>query len=158
MAPSRGDGVGATMTDEERRELNALGKYLWVWRVQDSSGRGPWRPGFSRKWCDADGPPHPPPFYEEFGPDVLRLFHSNEWGGCGCRTKDQLAKWFTTRERYRLMRYGFDVVYIGVDRIIAESENQVVFARTSPLAQGAVSHGWRVLPAYPGLAKPPEGV
>ena len=32
-----------------------------VYRIQDEKGRGPWRPGFSIRWMDAEGPDLPPP-------------------------------------------------------------------------------------------------
>lgn len=45
-----------------------------VYRTQDSEGRGPWRPGFSRVWCDAEfgpGAESLPPWGAEFGADLI---------------------------------------------------------------------------------------
>jgi hypothetical protein len=73
---------------------------------------------------------------EEFG-DVRHLCMPDECMGCGCRTLDQLFKWFTPTERVRLHALGYRIVTMWVDRIIAESPNQVVFARRKPLAMSA---------------------
>lgn len=71
---------------------------------------------------------------QEFGPHIVNNCEPDECMGCGCRTLDQLFKWFTPTERVRLRALGYSIVTMWVDRIIAESENQVVFARKKPLA------------------------
>jgi hypothetical protein len=107
-----------------------------ILRIQDAEGRGPYKPGMSRHWVDADGPPPPPTWMQEFG-DVRAQCAPDECMGCGCRSLEQLFKWFTPTERVRLRALGYSIVVMWVDRIIAESENQVVFARKKPLAQSA---------------------
>jgi len=121
---------------------------MTVYRVQDHTGRGPWRPGFSRRWCDADGAPHPPPFWEDFGWSMASIpyrFFPGEYTGAGCRTLAQLARWFTPRERRALDRYGYNVVAIEVDRIVGESATQVVVARCRPLTDDAIVVPWSAL-------------
>ncbi|MEO0329654.1 MAG: hypothetical protein AAF217_13770 [Pseudomonadota bacterium] len=34
-------------------------------RMQDDSGRGPWRPGLTNQWLDEFGPDLPPAIHEE---------------------------------------------------------------------------------------------
>lgn len=107
-----------------------------ILRIQDAEGRGPYRPGMSKHWVDAEGPPPPPTWIQEFG-DVRSQCGPDECMGCGCRTLSQLFKWFTPTERVRLHALGYRLVVMWVDRIIVESPNQVVFARKKPLAHSA---------------------
>ena len=118
-----------------------------VYRVQDREGRGPWRPGFSVKWLDDSDVPLPPSFCDEFGwrpADVRGMWRPGEFGGSACRTVEQLSRWFTPTEQERLRRYGYSIVMMTVDRVLAESENQVVFARRTPLREGVVVVPWPV--------------
>ena len=108
-----------------------------VYRVQDIEGRGPYRPGFSHKW--SDGFEKPPAFYEEFGWDILKAAKKGEAMGCGFRTRDQAHQWFSREEMDRLRVLGYHLVRIEVDRILAESKHQLVFARSKPLALDVVS-------------------
>lgn len=110
-----------------------------VYRVQGIDGRGPWRPGFSDRWVSDDDTPLPPPWFEEFGTRIVHGCRPHEALGCGCRSLDQLSKWFKPEELQRLRMLGFHVVRMEVDRILAESENQVVFARSKPLAMDVES-------------------
>lgn len=107
-----------------------------ILRIQDAEGRGPYKPGMSSRWTDDHGDPPPPTWMEEFG-DITRQCADDEYLGCGCRTLDQLFKWFTPTERVRLRRLGYQIVVMWADRVIAESVNQIVFARKKPLAMGA---------------------
>jgi len=107
-----------------------------IYRVQDPTGRGPWRPGFSHLWIE-DRPDldNLPPWHIEFG-SILCQADTSMHLGCGCRTLDQLRRWFTPCEFRRLRRYGFQAVLLDVDRILAESEIQLVFQRVLPLHKG----------------------
>lgn len=131
------------LTDEEMRLLSSGNRSRnWfgsVFRFQDSDGRGPFRPGFSKYWIDDDGPCLLPPYTEEFGVAIVGAMHATKMHcGCGCRTLEQLNKWFTPSEQRKLRNFGYSIVSIDIDRVIAESENQVVFARRKPLRIGAV--------------------
>jgi hypothetical protein len=109
-----------------------------VYRVQDREGRGPFRPGFSRYWFE-DRDDYPLSWIEEFGYErVMREIRSGESIACGCRSLDQLARWFRPSELATLRDFGYDVVSIDADRIIDESLSQVVFARRRPLRFGAL--------------------
>ncbi|WP_299202615.1 hypothetical protein [uncultured Amphritea sp.] len=107
----------------------------YIFRVQDSKGRGPWRPGFSHKWKDMDRE-IPDPFYDEF-PDIDL---ANETGnlGCGCANANQLKKWFSEEEYELLLKLGYKAVKLKVDRIVRQSENQCVFLRNKPLRKNTV--------------------
>jgi hypothetical protein len=108
-----------------------------ILRIQDAEGRGPYRPGMSQHWVDAEGPPPPPTWMEEFGPNIVNNCEPDECMGCGFRTLDQLFKWFTKTELQKMQALGYQLVVMWADRIVAESEHQVVFARKKPLAHSA---------------------
>lgn len=57
--------------------------------------------------------------------------------GCGFRSLSQLYRWFTASEIYRMQLLGYRIVWLWVDRIAAESPDQVVFVRRRPLSEGA---------------------
>lgn len=104
-----------------------------ILRVQDKGGRGPWRPGFSHIWTNPDRAGLPQAIWEVW-PDLK--FNSNVLHyGCGCRSKEQLAKWFDAYELSNLYMLGFRLVSIKPDRILAENEDQVVFGVRQPLAE-----------------------
>lgn len=108
-----------------------------IYRVQDKHGRGPWKPGFSQKWVE-DRPDHDnlKPYCLEF-PDfamaILRAGLDRMIVACGCRTVDQLKRWFTKGEYNTLFQYGYRAVKAPVDEIIVESDIQCVFARKKRL-------------------------
>ena len=55
--------------------------------------------------------------------------------GCGCRTVEQLRRWFTATEYEKLATLGFQAVRMRVGRILAESDKQLVFDRVAPLRE-----------------------
>ena len=109
-----------------------------VFRVQDADGRDPWKPGFSMHWVDFDKAPPPAPFYEEF-PDIdLQKELRNGHLGCGCRSLSQIGLWFNRKELATLAQLGYGIVQVRADKVIAESKNQLVFWRKTPLNIGAI--------------------
>ena len=107
-----------------------------LFRVQDRTGRGPWRPGFSHLWSDPEGPSHLPPAYTDFlnFPDLVRAAHSKGWHiGCCVRGFENLSRWFTAKERDALLALGFGVVNATQGKVLAESDSQVVVACRKPL-------------------------
>lgn len=104
-----------------------------IFRIQDSKGRGPWKPGFSHLWVE-NRPDHNNliPCHHEFG-RVERLAITGMHLGCGCRTKEQLRRWFTPEEYAKLINLGYNAVQMEVGRILAESNTQCVFERAKPL-------------------------
>lgn len=110
---------------------------VFIYRVQDKDGRGPFKPGFTKRWTDYNGPLTPPTFLEQFGP-VHRNALPGEHVGCGCRSLQQLRLWFTPKEMKWLLKHGYQIVKLDVVRILAESDSQLVFARHKPLHVGAV--------------------
>lgn len=126
---------------------------LIIYGVQDADGRGPWKPGFSHVWIeDRADLMNLPPWYFEFGRvDMGR--RAGEHLGSGCRTLDQLRRWFTLGEYISLLSYGYRCVALRVDRILAGSDIQVVFVRSKPLAVDAIEvnlYGPTACPAGPG--------
>lgn len=124
-----------------------------VFRIQDADGRGPYKPGFSALWCDQYGNPPPPTWIEEF-PGLLRRMNEEAHYGAGCRSIGQLAKWFTPTELARLYVRGYRLVEMEVDRVLAESKNQLVFKRTKPLNVDIKIHG--LFEAQPDRPLPPS--
>lgn len=115
-----------------------------VFRVQDADGRGPFKPGVTETWLDADPDrTGPPSWMEEFGPNLLRdVGKAGEHHGSACRTIDGLLGWFTATERSKLAGLGYRVVEFRDARVLAESESQVVFGRMKPFAVGAIVRRW----------------
>jgi len=107
-----------------------------IYRIQDKSGRGPWKPGFSHKWVE-DRVDHDNlvSWMQEFGPVHNKLL-AGEHGGCGCQTIEQLQRWFTESEYKNLKKLGYRAVKMNVNRIIAESDIQLFFGRAKPLRRG----------------------
>jgi len=105
-----------------------------IYRIQDSVGRGPWRPGFSRRWVeDREDHDNLLPWMAEFGPVHKKIL----WGehcGSGCRTLGQLRRWFTPSEYKTLLFYGYRAVRMEVNRVLAESDIQLFFGRAKPLS------------------------
>lgn len=104
-----------------------------IYRVQDKDGRGPWKPGFSHKWVktrpDHDNL-HPWPF--EFNVnDILKNKNFNM--ACGCKTIEQLKRWFTEQEYKILKQYGYFAVKLKADKVFAESDIQCVFGCKKPI-------------------------
>jgi hypothetical protein len=106
-----------------------------VLRVQDSEGRGPYRPGFSHRWSDSAGQILMP-WWEELGESLedslKRMVGPYHWG-CGFRTYEQFSNWFSLKEQLALDRLGFSLVAITPTLIVAETPSQVVFGTSRPL-------------------------
>jgi hypothetical protein len=110
--------------------------------VQDSEGRGPYKPGFSDKWADLDGHDFQT-FMQEF-PSImskinLRFSLLGGHFGCGFRTMKQLHTWFSGNELKKLEEYGYSIVGINPDDVLAESDKQLVFWCKKPLNKSTQS-------------------
>jgi len=106
-----------------------------IYRIQDSDGRGPFKPGFSHQWINfRKDHRNLRTWAEEFGFEFVRdQIIVGETFGCGCKNLDQLKRWFDKSEYEKLKKFGYKAVKMKIDRIIAESEIQCVFGRTYPL-------------------------
>lgn len=103
-------------------------------RIQDREGRGPFKPGFSSSWViDRDDHDILVPWYHQFGRVDRTKGIAGMYHGCGCRTVEQLRRWFIKPEYRRLRQFGYMAVEMEVGRILAESEIQLVFERAIPL-------------------------
>ncbi len=123
------------------RPLIRGARIVTVFRVQDADGRGPFRPGMTVRWIDADD--KPPTWMAEFGDDLIdRLGAAGEVFGSGVRTLASLERWFNGVERMRLADLGYRLVSVPGCRVLAESENQVVFGRVRPLSEGVQVRRW----------------
>ena len=123
-----------------RRSRNAE---YGLYRVQAADGRGPWRPGLSRHWVDGDST-------KPLKLDIIAAF-GLEWrsrvprgwaSGCACRSLSALLDWFTPTEMARLAFMGYEPICFIPDKIIAENEDQVIFARKIPLTQEIERLSW----------------
>ena len=107
---------------------------ITVYRIQDRSGRGPWKPGFSRAWLE-DRPEEEFAALRAIQEAAPHIAHSEPKGhrGCGCRTLAQLRRWFTPTEYARLLDWDYCCVQMEVDRVLYSDEVQVLFERKKPL-------------------------
>lgn len=111
-----------------------MGKPIFVFRIQDKKGRGPFAPGLTAKWKSNFD--IPPAFFEEW-PELLVGFNKKGMNaGCACRTKEQLKRWVNDEEYLKLKELGFEAVIISVDEVVRESENQLIFLRKKALRKG----------------------
>lgn len=117
-----------------------------VFRVQDSQGRGPFKPGVPAKWADpefAPGMKALPTFMEEFGFDVFdRLGRPGEHFGSAVRRARSISDWFSKSEQIKLHDLGYRLTGLRNARVLAESQNQIVFARSKPLWMDAETMNW----------------
>lgn len=116
-----------------------------VIRIQDSSGRGPYKPGFSSVWSEYRcliAAPKQLPFMDEF-PKVMGKIndiYEKKGGSFGCafRSMEQLNNWFKPSELEKLRKHGYQIVEIEADEVLAESENQTVFWCKRPFKKAAM--------------------
>lgn len=111
---------------------------MTVYRIQDQEGRGPFRPGFSHRWLDEMKPNEHelvawPVQFPHLLPVVMRSRFC--YFGCACKSPDQLRRWFSISEMERLREFGYSAIKLKVDKILGESDVQLVFQRTKPLTQ-----------------------
>jgi len=89
----------------------------------------------TKYWADELQQSKNPPFFEEFGMDVVRAAATGDVMGCGFRSVEQAERWFNPEERVRMRLLGYRFGWLDVDRIAAESDRQLVFVRRLPLAR-----------------------
>lgn len=107
-----------------------------ILRVQDMSGRGPWRPGLSEKWVDAWRTEHLPPIYQELPAFAALVNNAHRDGfhiGCAARGKAGLLAWFSPMELFRLDDLGFHIVDASACEVLAETPNQIIIGSQQPL-------------------------
>lgn len=108
-----------------------------IYRVQDKDGRGPWKPGFSQTWVEVRADhDNLQPWYLQFG-RVDRFAIAGMYIGCGCRSTEQLRRWFSQSEFEKLKQHGYRAVKLKVGRILAANDIQCVFERAKPLQKDA---------------------
>lgn len=115
-----------------------------VYRVQDSEGRGPWRPGLSARWVEGDAPAGrlSETIFDLVSLDEIRAIRGRYHLGSACRSLADLGAWFTPVEIERLRALRFHPVMIRADVVVAESRFQVLIGRLRPLAIGATRLSW----------------
>lgn len=107
---------------------------LKIYRVQDVSGRGPFKPGISSKWSDPDEfveLRRPFEFFDIM--KTLKLKGIRDSYGFGFRTPFQLSCYFSQAEKFKLFDLGYFVAQMTVNKIIKESSRQILFWRNKPL-------------------------
>jgi hypothetical protein len=131
-----------------------------VYRVQDARGRGPWVPGFSHEWLEADAPAGrmTETLMDLLPIDQLRALSPEYHYGCACRSLPALLAWFTPAECHRLARLGYHPVSLTIDAVVAESASQLLLARRRPLAEGATRHGWPRTLRHPSNTRRLDGL
>lgn len=100
-----------------------------ILRVQDETGRGPWRPGLSHTWIDPDREGGPPAMYEEIEDfhELVKKYHRLGYHiGCAVRGVHGIKQWFTRTELIKLRMMGFDIYNANEARVIEETPNQIL--------------------------------
>lgn len=108
------------------------------YRIQDASGRGPWRPGFSHQWIDpAKDDTLCPPMMHDFPQWTSQVAKAQREGlahfGCCVEGIRGLHRWFTPSELHLLRMFGFRLVDAEPLTPIAVSPYQIIGASRWPL-------------------------
>ncbi|PKN97095.1 MAG: hypothetical protein CVU43_17840 [Chloroflexi bacterium HGW-Chloroflexi-5] len=110
-----------------------------IFRVQDKYGRGPWKPGFSESWVedreDLDNLKAWP--LEDVRRIAIEAAKHDLCLGSGCKSLEQLRRWFTESEFRNLSELGYRAVALKGAIIVREDETQCLFARGRPHRYGA---------------------
>ena len=108
-------------------------------RMQDQSGRGPWKPGFSKYWVDDVRDFDLPPVQQDFGLDwalmVDAAFRRGLHLGVAVRGVKRFNKWFTSTERVRLALLGYQIVDASECEVLGETNWQAVIGSEAPLSE-----------------------
>ena len=128
-------------------EVLAQGLRMRVYRIQASDGRGPFRPGLSKYWCDYN---HMPPathkaVQEEFGSEWLKECKPGWMYGSACLSLEQLATWFSRKERETLQIMGYHPVALEPDTILRRGMEQLIIGCKKNFAQVAEKLSWNDL-------------
>ena len=108
------------------------------YRIQDASGRGPWRPGLSMQWIDPEKDDTLcPPMQYDFPQWSSQVYKAQRQGlsffGCCVEGISGLHRWFTPSEISRLRMLGFHLVDAEPLTPIAVSPYQIIGASRLPL-------------------------
>lgn len=103
-------------------------------RVQDSDGRGPWRPGFSHLWTGDDTPTGMTAIfhYPEAMDAAVRANRRGLHVGCAVYDID-IGKWFSPRDLEKLTSLGFSTVDASRCTVIFSAPGQLLIGSTLPL-------------------------
>ena len=103
-----------------------------VYRIQDKSGRGPFKPGFSESWVQPrQDHENLTPWFVEFG-RIDNHVLTGQSSGSACKSLEQLRRWFTKTEYKRLKKQEYSAVKMEAN-ILAESDKQCFIVRNMPL-------------------------
>ena len=116
-----------------------------VYRIQAIDGRGPFRPGLSKHWCDYGHIPPHKPIQEEFGSDWLNECKPGWMYGSACLSLEQLATWFSRKERETLQIMGYHPVALEPDVIVRRGMAQLIIGCRKNFAQVAEKLSWNDL-------------
>lgn len=110
-----------------------------LYRIQDVSGRGPWRPGFSHMWIDPEKDDRDcPPMMVEFPQWQRQIARAVGRGlmhyGCCVSGEIGIRRWFTTSEIERLKIHGFSLVDASSLEPICKGKAQIIGASRWPLS------------------------
>jgi hypothetical protein len=108
-------------------------------RVQDATGRGPWRPGFSDSWVSKTRVRFLPPIYSELGMTrfkrIVEQAHTDGLHvGCAVSLR-RLHEWFSDDERTALIGFGFRLVKADCCKHLATTQTQRLIGSPCPLSE-----------------------
>lgn len=113
-----------------------------VWRVQNSEGRGPYKPGFSKQWLDGNSRRACVPWWIELGLPMVAAHDSlrgNMHTGCAFETEAKAKEWFSRSELRRLSKLGYHLVQLNVDVIRYRTPTQLVVQSNTPLSRCVIA-------------------
>ena len=120
-----------------RQDASQKGKPELLLRVQDHSGRGPWRRGLSSQWVDDSRRFDLPSLQKDFGfnlkPMIDAAFKQGLHLGTAVRGADRFNEWFTAPERVKLAMLGFRIVDCSSCEVLGETKWQVLIGSPEPL-------------------------
>lgn len=104
-----------------------------VYRIQDSEGRGPFKPGFSDQWVEfREDLFNLRPAYADFDgyvETVKQLKKKGLYLGIATETPEQLRRWFTVTEYLKLLGMGYKCYKVHKCHIAHKSDIQIIIAR-----------------------------
>jgi hypothetical protein len=107
-----------------------------VYRIQNSQGRGPFKPGFSERWVDNNRTYFHDAHIKEMikvkklaAPDLKLAF--------ACKSIEDLQKWVNKAEYEKLKKFGYYAISLEVE-YIWPLDGEIIVGRKKPYQKGVM--------------------
>lgn len=110
-----------------------------TYRIQDSEGRGPFKPGTAVEWCESRidlinlKPAHLE--FDDYTDTVRELIAKGLYVSIATDTLEQLRRWFTVTEYLKLLGKGYKCYKVDQCHVAFRSDIQLLIARKCPPTQ-----------------------